>query len=277
MTGHWLVVTMLYCLLAIATSASADGAPVVRQETGSDALAPGRPSEPAVFLRLDKVLGTIGQTAAVEPWTIPNMSAEDARDLFIQGMQVYQASSGLAAPFSHSDAVEASKRWSDYTGPIETARTQMPQAFLNTLLAYDRAKQLGADTGGLELAFPEALHMMQSGAGAATYSAPGVGQVTAMAAWDPYYASQPVVRTPSINPDGSANFDVPSYRSAASPAEYLRAIGADPALAAKIQPLIDGVQPGQYLKTAQKIFTLLNPQFASTPFGQQLATLVGGG
>jgi hypothetical protein len=51
MTGHWLylVATTLYCMLAVATSASAECARVLSQETGGDALAPGRPNNCCVL------------------------------------------------------------------------------------------------------------------------------------------------------------------------------------------------------------------------------------
>ena len=214
-------------------------------------------------------LGTLSDVASVDLASIPSMDAQQAAAIVSIGLPAYTESSGLAAPFSHSDAVEAGNRWPDFSQDIATARTVEPKAFLNIIAAYDRLGQLGIQPP-MDLTFPEALHMMAGGASLPV--TPGY-KLNALAPWDPYYARQPIVTEYQPRQEGSVLFTDQVQRTANSPEEYLRAIGFDPGLAAKIGPLIKHVRPGQYLATARQLFSLLNPQFASSPLGQLLSKL----
>ena len=200
---------------------------------------------------------------AVDPQTIASMSPAELRQLYTDAINAYGASSQLASPFSFSQQSKMGIPFPDYTQAINAARVLEPVDFVNMVAAYDALAKQNM-TPEQSLAFPEALHALSAYAGLPTY---GPQNQTALSPFDPYYKNLPVVQgMPSEN-------DPVGTRQATTPEEYLSTIGADPALAAKLAPLMEGVQPGGYLDRARQIFTLLNPAFDQSQLGALFARL----
>ena len=197
---------------------------------------------------------------AIDPSTLAGMTPAQQEQAYINALNAYGASSGLASPFSTSGKREAGLQHPDFSQALDAAQQLSPVDFFDMVAAYDA---IGGKTPQ-GLAFPEAMHALAPYANLPTY---GPQNQTALGPFDPYYANQPIVQgMPSEN-------DPVGARAARSPEEFLSTIGADPALAGQLAPLMQGVQPGQYLERLNQIFGLLNPNVGSSEFGTLLASL----
>lgn len=192
--------------------------------------------------------------AGVDPGVLGGLGIDQLQSILQNAQTAYDLSSGLATPLALSGKKEAGLTHPDFSsiaGPLQNAESR---AFWDIPYAADLIARQGG-TPNLSLPFNYLLHMTQGGAGLENR-----GGFNATAGWDPYYGGQPGSK---VRENGE--------RPPTPGAEWATGFGVSPENIGQIESLMSGAQPGNYLQSLNSIYSLLNPNLASTPFGQMYA------
>lgn len=214
------------------------------------------------------------QLGAIDPSTLAGMSDTDLRQAFQWAKEAYASAGELSTMFGTSGRTEAGVKHPNFDALKDPTSRLEAVDFFDMVAAQDMLNKRGfqfdpnADFYGLPLEFGEALQALEGFAGIPHY---GERNLSAYAPWEPLYKGNPGKQV--LNTE-TGQYE---YEQASGPADYLSQIGADPALAAKIAPLIEGVQPGQWMDTLRQLFAIENPDVANSIFGGLQAREAGGG